>query len=162
MHIKDFLGAFQLPNTRLEYVLRRKEFLNQKTFDIFEKFQLLIFSYIGYVISIITLFKDNKFTPADILQLFTIALAVIAFMFVVFSIIHLVNVVEWIKYDKEENIIRGLQGKINLRNILTWIEFWIYIICLFEVAGIACLTRWMLIYLSVTDSFLRYRLFFGP
>src|SRR3954469_1982564 len=78
---------------RLAYVLRRKEFFNQKSFDIFEKLQIGVFAYVAYVFGILGSFAKKEWTLVQANKLIGIADVYLALLAAIFVLFMLINVI---------------------------------------------------------------------
>lgn len=128
--------ATQLQSERLAYVLRRKEFFNEKTFVLFEKFQFIVFAYVAYVLAILTALTKGDWTDTQATVLIWAADLFLGLAFSVFLIFVIINVASWWRYEKEENSATGNTLQLDFKSLITWFEVWIVIAAVFEIAGL--------------------------
>jgi hypothetical protein len=110
---------------RYSYVLRRKEFFNQKSYDIFEKLQVGVFAYVAYIITIVTGFRKKEWSTDDVHNLTTIADTFLILFICIFLVFISINIGSWWRYEKEENVFLGKSVGVEWRQIPTWVEAWI-------------------------------------
>ncbi len=130
-----------MSNDRLAYIRRRKEFLNQKSFDVFEKYQIFIFLYIGYIITIITQSKTKKLDHKDVVNLYQASLSFVFLFFSVFLIFQIIIILNWLGYEKEENetdplMPAHLAEKKGILFVLGWVEVWVILAGIIETAAL--------------------------
>ncbi|WP_415402430.1 hypothetical protein [Tateyamaria sp. SN3-11] len=123
----------ELQKTRLEYVHRRKEFLNQKTFYLFEKLQIAVFGFVSYVLVLVAMFHDGDLSQASLLSLTFIADIFLALFLVIYLLLSVINIRTWREYDLEEGRLLNLQSDISPKDIFKWFETWLLIIAVLEV-----------------------------
>lgn len=117
---------------RYSYILRRKEFFNQKSFDIFEKLQIGVFAYVAYIFTILTAFTKREWSAEQVRELASIADIFLVLFLAIFVVFMVINVCSWWRYEREENTFLSKPTAINYRQVLTWVECWIVFAALSE------------------------------
>ena len=123
----------KIKEMRLGYTQEQKRFLNQKSYEIFEKYQIAILLYASYILAIMLASGKgelDKKIANSLVSMSTYFLLVFVSVFIVFIAI---NIITWMKYEAEENAILGQEKAIRKRDVFKWIEFWILLIGIVEV-----------------------------
>lgn len=124
---------------RREYVRERKNFLNEKSYNIFEKYQIAILAYLGYALVILTGGLKGDYTIEAATNLVHLSHNVLAVLVIVFVIFMVINLLEWKKYEREENSLIGPSSDVVQSKWFLWIETWMIIIGVCEYLA----TRWL-------------------
>lgn len=127
---------------RLTYIYTQKTFLNQKSFEVFEKYQIAVGGYIAYIFLIKTSnIEANIFNFRHLISIASIALI---FLCIINIILTLLTIFTWIQYDKEEDLIlNNLTLPIRVR-ILSWFETWLIALSICETVCIIIIVHFII------------------
>ena len=123
----------ELQRARLDYVHRRKEFLNQKTFYLFEKLQIVVFGFVSYVLVLVAMYHDGELPKESLLSLVFIADIFLAVFLLIYLFLSALNINTWREYDLEEDRLLSLQSDLTPKDIFKWFETWLMIMAVLEV-----------------------------
>lgn len=125
--------------SRLAYVRERKHFLNQKVYEIFEKYQIAILTYLGYALLIFVGVLKDEYDKDVAEELLALSQNVIAVLVCVFLLFMIIIVFEWRKYENEENLLAGLSTTSDWSSLWKWIETWMIVVGVAEYFAV----RWL-------------------
>ena len=128
---------------RRRYIYERKSFLNQKSYDIFEKYQISIFGYIAYVFVIFTKQREGLFELSDVFLLLKVANLFLGVFALLFLVVLALNIVQWLKYEREENTLFSRKRRINPFDVVLWTETWLLIFGLSEAMVLMLLSNYI-------------------
>ncbi|WP_313052463.1 hypothetical protein [Stenotrophomonas cyclobalanopsidis] len=126
---------------RHEYVLKRREALNQNTFKIFSTLQgvlVLLFTGQFYVIRDVT---NGALTPQLAFSATIFIGSMAAFSIIAYVLMTIGGMLAWVNYRKEEQDIEGQIGvppraMPRFKDVLKWYEFYLLVLVLLFSVGI--------------------------
>lgn len=132
-------GRDEVSTLRYEYLLRRKEWLNEKAFQVFLYWQIVIFGYLSYVFIMISDESMVAERGEVVSYIINLANIMMSFFSLIFILVNYFIAKQWLAYENEERMKLGKEIKKRLFDF-EWLETWLVILGILEIIAIFIIT----------------------